>query len=145
MPYAGLFALLDPSVPAGRFYYFKGSGIEALSDGAIDALVDSAEGMTSPYSQLVLMPVHGAATRVGESETAFAYRQAHLEVLHLAAWEPEAADQQPPGRDQHMQWARQSWQALQPLAGQRAYVNFLADEGTARVRAELRAIGGTQD
>ena len=135
MPYAVLFALLDPSVPAGRCYYFKGSGIEALSDGAIDALVDSAEGMTSPYSQLVLMPVHGAATRVGESETAFAYRQAHLEVLHLAGWEPEAADPRRLRRDQHVQWARQSWQALQPLAGQRAYVNFIADEGTARVRA----------
>ena len=40
MPYAGLFALLDSSVPAGRHYYVKGGSLPALSDGAIEALVD---------------------------------------------------------------------------------------------------------
>jgi FAD/FMN-containing dehydrogenase len=135
MPYAGLFAQLDASVPAGRCYHVKGGGIKALSDGAIDALVDSAEGMTSPYSTIALLPVHGAATRVGESETAFASREEHLEVLHLAAWEAGAADKPLPAGEKHVQWMRQSWQALQPFASQRAYVNFLEDEGSARVRA----------
>jgi hypothetical protein len=127
MPYAGLFALLDPSVPAGRSYYVKGGGIKALSDAAIDALVDSAERLTSPFSQIVLMPVHGAATRVGAGETAFAFRDEHFEFLHLAAWDHG-------GEDPHVPWVRQSWQALQPFASQCAYVNFLDDEGTARVR-----------
>ncbi len=128
MPYAGLFALLDPSSPAGRSYYVKGSAIKALSDGAIDALVESAERITSPFSQIVLMPVHGAATRVGAGETAFAFRDEHVQILHLASWEDDV-------EENHVQWSRQSWQALQPFASQRAYVNFLSDEGTARVRA----------
>jgi hypothetical protein len=113
----------------------KGGGIQSLSDGAIDALVDSAEGMTSPYSQILMMPVHGAATRVGERETAVPYREEHLEILHVAAWEPEAADKPLPAVEKHVQWMRQSWKALQPIASQRTYVNFLADDGTARVRA----------
>ena len=71
--------------------------------------------------------MHGAAARVGASETAFAFRGEHVEFLHSAAWDHGAGDQ-------HVQWARQSWQALQPYVSQRAYVNFLPDEGTARVR-----------
>ncbi len=83
MPYAGLFALLDGGVQRGRRYYMKGSGITALSGGAIDALVESAARLTSPYSQIALLPVHGAATRVGPTETAFAFREEHFEVMHL--------------------------------------------------------------
>lgn len=128
MPYAGLLALIDAGVHRGRRYYMKGSGITALSGGAIDALVESAARLTSPYSQIALLPVHGAATRVGASETAFAFREEHFEVMHLAGWEDDA-------EAKHVHWARQSWQALQPLASQLAYVNVLDDEGTARVRA----------
>jgi FAD/FMN-containing dehydrogenase len=128
MPYAGLFALLDRSVQGEHSYYMKASGIKALSDGAIDALVESAARLTSPYSQIALMPVHGAATRVGATETAFPFREEHFEVLTLAGWNDDADAK-------HVEWARQSWQALQPFASRRAYVNFLDDEGTARVRA----------
>jgi hypothetical protein len=135
MPYAGLFAMFDPNTPAGRCYYVKGGSIKELSDEAIDALVASAQGMTSPYSHIALMLFHGAATRVGEGETAFADREEHLEVQLHAAWEPEAADKRRPTSEKHVQWARQTWQALQPFASQRAYVNFLGDDGAAPVRA----------
>jgi len=100
MPYAGLFALLDPSSPAGRSYYVKGRAIKALSDGAIDALVESAERLTSPFSQIVLMPVHGAATRVGADETAFAFRDEHVQILNLASWEDDV-------EENRVQWSRQ--------------------------------------
>ena len=135
MPYAGLFALLDRSLQRGRRYYMKGSGVKALSDEAIDALVAAGQAMTSPYSQIYMMPFHGAATRVGECDTAFAIREEHVEVLLTASWEPAAADKRSPAGEKHVQWARQTWQALQPFASQRAYVNFLDDEGSARGRA----------
>jgi FAD/FMN-containing dehydrogenase len=128
MPYAGLFALLDPSVPRGRRYHMKASAVKTLSDEVIDALVDSAQKLTSPYSNIALMPVHGAATRVGAGETAFAAREKHFAVQHLAGWEDEADEK-------HVRWVRQSWQAMQPFASQHAYVNLLDDEGTARVHA----------
>lgn len=128
MPYAGLFALLDSSVPAGRHYYVKGGSLQALSDGAIEALVDSAEGLTSRYSQIALLPVHGAASRVSASDTAFSFREEHYEVLYGASWEDD-------GQERHVQWARQSYQTIERFASQRAYINFLSDEGTARVRA----------
>jgi hypothetical protein len=128
MPYSGLFALVDSGVPAGRCYHAKGGGLQALSDGAIDALVDSAEGITSPYSQIALMTFHGAASRIGEGETAIAFREEHYEFLLTAGWEDD-------GQERHVQWARQSHQTIERFASQRTYINFLNDEGTARVRS----------
>jgi FAD/FMN-containing dehydrogenase len=127
MPYTGLFALLDPSVQRGRRYHMKASSVNALSDGAIDALVDSAERLTSPYSQINLFYVHGAAARVDATDTAFPVREEHCEIMYLAGWEDDADEK-------HIQWSRRSWQAMQPFASQRAYVNLLDDAGTARVR-----------
>ncbi len=129
MPYAGLFPPIDASVPAGRSYYVKGGGaLQTLSNGAIDALVDSIEGLTSPYSHIFLTPVHGAATRVGPTETAFPLREEHYEFTFDAAWEDD-------GGERHVQWARQSHQMLQRFASDRAYVNLLDDGGAAAVRS----------
>ena len=126
MPYAGLFVMLDPSVPAGRHYYVKGGSLPELSDGAIESLIDSAESMTSPYSQIAMLAFHGAASRVGATETAFPLREEHYEFMFQAAWEGD-------GEERHVQWARQT--SLQRFTTERTYVNFLGEEGTARVRA----------
>jgi FAD binding domain-containing protein/berberine-like enzyme len=126
MPYAGLFAMLDPSVPRGRHYYVKGGSLPELSDGAIESLIDSAESMTSPYSQIAMLKFHGAASRVGATETAFPLREEHYEFMFQAAWEDD-------GEERHVQWARQT--SLQRFTTERTYVNFLADEEKGRVRA----------
>ena len=128
MPFAGLFALFDPLEQNGRHIRTKASGVTALSDAAIDVLVDGAESMTSPFSRLVMTHVHGAAARVGAGETAFPFREEHYEIMHGGAWENGSGEN-------HVQWVQQSWQALQPFASQRAYVNLLDDGGTERVRA----------
>ncbi len=128
MPYSGIFSILDPTYRSGRHYHMKGSGVTELSDAVIDALVDSAEGVTSAFSQVLILPVHGAATRISTSDTAFSFRQKHYNVLHVAAWEDDAAER-------HLDWMEKSWQALRPFASQLAYVNFMDNEGPARIRA----------
>ncbi len=127
MPYAGLFPMLDSGFKRGRNYHMKGRGVNTLSDEVIDALVNSADGLTSPFSQIIVLPVHGAASRIDAAETAFAFREEHHEILYVAGWEGEAAEK-------HVQWMRRGWQSLQPFASQKSYVNFMDDEGTARVR-----------
>ncbi len=99
-----------------------------MSDEAVDALVDSIEGRTSPYSHVFLGPVHGAATRVGPTETAFPLREEHHQFTLDASWQDD-------GRERHVQWARQSSQMLQRFASERAYTNFMDDGGAALVRA----------
>ncbi len=127
MPYAGLFTLFDPMYRNGRPFHMKGTGITTLSDEAADALADTAGGMASPHSHILVTHLHGAAARVGTTETAFAYREPHHDVLHVAAWE-DAAQQE------DLRWLQRSHQLLQPFASQPAYVNFMDDEGPARVR-----------
>jgi hypothetical protein len=77
---------------------------------------------------MAFMYFHGAASRVGASETAFALREELYEFFIQAGWADD-------GQERHVQWTRQSYRALERFMNQRGYANFLADEGTARVRA----------
>jgi hypothetical protein len=78
----------------------------------MEALVESAQRFSSPFSGLAIHNFHGAASRVSASETAFAPRQDHLLVEIVAGREPQS-----PEEDQrHVQWAQASSDALAPYA-----------------------------
>jgi FAD/FMN-containing dehydrogenase len=72
--------------------------------------------------------LHGAASRVGASETAFALRQEHLMVELIAAWEPQDEEQR------HIQWAQNISQALAPYALKGGYISLMDQEEQERVR-----------
>jgi hypothetical protein len=66
-------SLLDTLNPRGACNYWKSSFLAALSDDAIHTLVDCYARCPSPMSQVLLEHLHGAAVRVGASETALAW------------------------------------------------------------------------
>jgi hypothetical protein len=72
--------------------------------------------------------VHGAASRVSPTETAFALREESYVISMIAAWDGGEAER-------HITWARAYWRALFPFASSGIYVNFLGNEGEERVRA----------
>jgi len=82
----------DAGAPDGRNYYEKASTLKHLSDEAIDTIADHGAACTSPCSQILIQHVHGAASRVGPTETAFALRDESYVVSIVAAWEDEQAD-----------------------------------------------------
>ena len=84
---------------------------------------------TSPLSVTVFYHLHGAATRIDPGATAFSLRYEHYIMEMVAKWR-QGEEAQP-----HMEWAHSFWAAIAPLASEGLYVNFLADEGDARVRA----------
>jgi hypothetical protein len=51
-------------------------------------LLDAATSASSPYSVLAVHHFHGAATRIGGTETAFRLRHDHLLVEVIAGWPP---------------------------------------------------------
>jgi FAD/FMN-containing dehydrogenase len=121
-PYLEHQTMFDAAQPAGRCNYWKTSYLNGLGDAAIDAIVESAAGTTSPHSLLALYQLGGAA-RLGEA--AF--------CLNIAAtWTERAED------ERHIAWARQAWSALQPHSIEGAYLNFLGDEGRAGARSAYR-------
>jgi FAD/FMN-containing dehydrogenase len=72
--------------------------------------------------------MEGAPSRVPENATAFAHRTTPF-VLNIHTRWREAADD-----ERCLAWAREFHRATEPFA-HGVYVNFLSDEGEARVKA----------
>ena len=70
----------------------------------------------------------GAMARVPREGTAFAHRDAKYLFAALALWEDPSEDRAP-----HQAWVDGLWGRVNRLADG-AYVNFVGDEGEARVR-----------
>jgi hypothetical protein len=126
--YLKLVMRADAGAPAGRHYYEKASTLKHLSDEVIETIADSGAACTSPSSLILLQHVHGAASRVSPTTTAFALREESYVISVLAAWDGGEAER-------HIAWARASWRALTPFESPGVYVNFLGNEGQERVRA----------
>ncbi|MBD2534807.1 FAD-binding oxidoreductase [Nostoc flagelliforme FACHB-838] len=118
----------DANVPKGGHYYCNTQSIKGFQPEIIDTLIEQGLPFSSPFSMIALHHFHGAASRVGASETAFALRQDHLMVELIAAWEPQDDEQR------HIQWAQHISQALAPYAFKGGYINLLDEQEQERVR-----------
>ncbi len=129
MPYTALQAMLDAANPPGFQNYWKAEYIKGMSDKTIETLVSFAARKASPMSKLLFAHLGGAISRVGEDETAYAYRNAPFLLNINAMWSD------PTEKDKHIGWARDFWTAMQPFSAGGVYVNFLSEEGEDRVKA----------
>lgn len=128
MPYADALRMFDGGMVDGNHYLLRTRWLPALTDGAVDTLVDAARQVSSPYSAVALHHFHGAATRVGLADTAFGLRTEHVLTEIIAVWAP--GEQADPHRD----WAERTSAALAPLALPGGYPNLLGPAETDRVR-----------
>ena len=129
MPYTALQGARDEGFPFGRRHYWKSSWLRDVTDDAIETLMRFLPQMPSPASGIGLQQLHGAASRVAPSATAFPHRAEHYDFCILSQWS-EAADS-----DRNRQWTRAVFEAMQPHLEASVYVNNLGDEGPARVHA----------
>jgi FAD/FMN-containing dehydrogenase len=130
-PYTKLQTLFDAVWPPGRLYYSKSAITRRLSDAAIDCLVTHGREMPTSLSAIAFQQLHGAAARIGVSETAFPHRFDHLSMyVHPATDDPAQAST-------IVDWGRRCWAAMQPFMESAVYVNGIEDlreEGSLRVR-----------
>jgi FAD/FMN-containing dehydrogenase len=126
-PYLAHQAMLDPSFPPGRWYYFKSCDVAELTDEIIDITVERSLQIDSPLTSFPIWQMGGAVSRVGEDETAFNGRNAAFTYNIGACTATED------GFDREREWVRSFWSALEPWH-QGVYVNFLGDEGSDRIR-----------
>ncbi|MGW2623871.1 FAD-binding oxidoreductase [Micromonospora taraxaci] len=128
MPYADALRMFDGGMVDGNHYLLRTRWLPALTDGAVDVLVDAARQVSSPFSALAVHHFHGAATRVRLADTAFGLRTDHLLTEIIAVWAPgERAEP-------HREWAERTSTQLAPHALPGGYPNLLAPEETDRVR-----------
>jgi len=129
MPFSALQGAFDALYPAGLHWYWKADFFQEINDEAIALHREFGERLPTGHSTMHLYPIDGCAARVPEEATAFAYRQGGWAGVIVGV------DPDPANREAITDWARDYWQALHPHSAGGAYVNFLMDEGTDRVRA----------
>jgi FAD binding domain/Berberine and berberine like len=129
MPYSVLQTLGDEGAPAGARNYFRSGYTDGLSEGLIDEVLEHGGRMPSPMSQIHLHQMGGAVARVGENDTAFSTRRAAYAYNLVSTWTDAGDD------DANIGANRDLAAALAPFSTGGVYVNFLGDEGDARIRA----------
>jgi FAD/FMN-containing dehydrogenase len=127
--YTEIQSMLDFSAPAGMHYYFKCPFLCELTDEALGAIVEYAESAPTAETQVVIEHMHGAASRVGATETAFGLRRDHYSINIMAAWNDPAL------AESCMAWARGFAAEMEKFGASDSYVNYLGDEGGDAVRA----------
>jgi FAD/FMN-containing dehydrogenase len=131
MPYTALQSMLDDGGPKGIRGYFKAEFLEELTDDVIDKLVEHGAKRAGPMTQLLIEPMGGAISRVGEDDTALGRRDVPWCYHALALWmEPDEATAQA-----HIAWARELAGELKPHTVDGVYLNYISDEGEERVRS----------
>jgi FAD/FMN-containing dehydrogenase len=126
--YVEMQSLFDDAFTPGRFYYWKSSLIRQVSENAAEVLAECTKKMpVTPGSFFYLQQLHGAASRVKPSDTAFPHRYDHYNCGAMAGWDDQAQT------DNNLRWSRESWNAMQPFCEHDAYVNDLGEEGEQRV------------
>ncbi len=132
MPYPVIQSLFDPVQRPGLQYYWRADFVKELSDGAIKQHCEHGSRLPTTLSLVALHPVDGAASRVGNRDTAWAYRDARWAQVIVGA------DPDPANAKVIKDWAVNYWEAVHPYSMGGAYVNFMMDEGQDRVRASYR-------
>jgi FAD/FMN-containing dehydrogenase len=133
MPYLAVQQLLDGANPPGRPQYWKSDTLAEMSDEAIETLVEHANRVDSPFTVVVLEAKGGAIPRVPEESMALIGRGAPFAFYGISQWEDMAE------ADDHIRWARDFGEAMEPHSGRGIALNFVMDEGNDRVQAAFGA------
>jgi hypothetical protein len=129
MPYTALQSARDEGFPSGRLHYWKSGWLGDLTDSAIETLMQFVPHMPSSASGVGMQQMHGVASRIATSATAFPHRAEQYDFLILSQWS-DATDS-----DRNIEWTRALFQAMRPHLEESVYVNNLGDEGPGRVKA----------
>ena len=133
MPYGARQTMLDePNAEHGLHRYWRSAFTERISDALIDELVAAAAKFSSPLSALIFFYMHGAATRVPATETAFSARRAQWDFDAIGQWAEGSQSAT------HIAWVREIWSRVEPHLKGSVYINHVAaDDLPEKVRASF--------
>ena len=121
----------DPFVPEGLLCYWKSVYVDRFDDASLATTLDYANSRPSPLTLVAIRHLGGAISRMGETETAYAHRNAQYLVSFDACWtDPEA-------NDENIDWTRRAWSALKAETDGGVYLNFagFGEEGEDLIRS----------
>ena len=125
--FSTLNTLLDEGFPKGALNYWKSGFVSALSDEAIDVVVDCFERCPVSMSSVVLEHLTGAVCQVPSDACAWPHREEGFNVAIVGQW------MDPADGEIVTDWTRTTATALAPLSDGRYYVNYLGDDESINV------------
>jgi hypothetical protein len=132
MPHPALQSAFDGLYPPGDQWYWRADFVNEIPDAAVDLHARYGAAMPTMKTTMHLYPIDGAVHDVGESDTAWSYRDSHWAAV-FAGVDPDPANVGAIG-----DWSRSYQEALHPYSAGGAYVNMMMEEGQDRVRASYR-------
>ncbi len=117
MRYSEVNTLIDEANPQGMQNYWKWNGLKDLPDEAIDAIVDAYARVPSPRSAILIDQLHGAASRVSPTATAFAHRDAPHGLVIISLWDD------PSEAEVNIAWTKELAAATEEYSTGGIYVN----------------------
>ncbi len=136
MPLQALNSAFDGLYSPGDQWYWRGDFVNEIPDEAIARNEEWNGRMPTFKCGSHLYPIDGAAHDVAPEDTAFAFRDATWSQVFIGV------DPDPAGASALRDWTVGYWEALHPYSAGGAYVNFMMEEGQARVKATY---GGNYD
>lgn len=132
MPYPSIQSLFDGLFPPGLQWYWRADFFNELGQEVRAQHLKFGSKIPTPLSQMHLYPISGAASRVGASETPWAYRDAKYAGVIVGV------DPDPKNADKITNWCKAYYDTLHPYSSGGAYSNFMMDEGQERVKASYK-------
>jgi FAD/FMN-containing dehydrogenase len=129
MPLSALNSAFDELYAPGDQWYWRADFVKEIPDEAVTRNAELGSTLPTWKSGSHLYPIDGAAHDVGPEETPWAYRDAVWSQVIIGV------DADPANAPKLRDWTIARWEALHPYSAGGAYVNFMMDEGQARVKA----------
>jgi hypothetical protein len=126
-PYPEWQRALDDAWGNGFRNRWVGHYLADLSDAVAETLHEHVSKAPSPFTDTKLATMGGAVARVGENETACGFRGSKYALVIQARWQSVADDAA------QLAWTQDFFEAMKPHSAGNVNVNFVADEGDARV------------
>src|SRR5207237_5724441 len=130
---SGWQTVLDPLLTPGMRNYWMSHDFLDLDDGLIDVFVDFARRLPDPNTEIAFAQLGGAISRLTNTDSAYARREAQYLVNVHGRWADAAGD------EACIAWSRDLFTAAAPYSTGSVYVNFLTGDEESRVRAAYGA------
>ncbi|WP_418602412.1 FAD-binding oxidoreductase [Hwangdonia sp.] len=132
IPMPALNGMFDALYPPGMQWYWRAHYIKELTDESIDENIEFGSKIPTMHSTTHFYPIDGAVHEVSNNETAWANRDARWAQVIVGV------DPDPAKADKVTNWCKDYFDALAPYAMGGAYVNFMMEEGQARIKSSYK-------
>jgi len=132
MPYPAVQTMFDGLYPPGFQWYWRADFFNDLGPDASAKHLEFGAKIPTPFCQMHLYPITGAAARVASDATPWAYRDAKYAGVIVGV------DPDPANAEKITDWCKGYWHALHPFSSGGAYLNFIMNEGQDRIKASYK-------